>query len=118
MRTPRTFEVLKRVKIGNKKYFPGETVMETFDRPFDRLVTFGALRLAPTGKAQVPVVEPEPQVEDAIVEDVVVEDEIVDEPVDLAGMTKKELVAYAEGLGIELPSKITKAEIVEQIEAL
>ena len=108
MRTPRTFEVLKRVKIGNKKYFPGEVVTETFDRPFDRLVTFGALRLAPTGKAQEPVSEPEPQVEDAT----------VDEPVNLSAMTKKELVAYAEGLGLELPSKITKAEIVERIEAL
>lgn len=108
MNKPRTFEVLKRVKIGNKKYMPGETVMETFDRPFDRLVTFGALRLAPTGKAQEPVSEPEPQVEDAT----------VDEPVDLGGMTKKELVAYAESLGLELPSKILKSEVMERIEAL
>lgn len=108
MRTPRTFEVLKRVKIGNKKYFPGEVVTETFDRPFDRLVTFGALRLAPTGKAQEPVPEPEPQVEDAI----------VDEPVDLSGMLKDDLIAYAEGLGLELPSKVTKSEIMERIEAL
>ena len=108
MNKPRTFEVLKRVKIGNRKYMPGETVMETFDRPFDRLVSFGALRLAPMGKAQEPVVEPEPQVEDAV----------VDEPVDLEGMKKSELIAYAESLGIELPSKVTKAEIMERIEAL
>jgi hypothetical protein len=47
-----------------------------------------------------------------------VEDAIVDEPVDLSGMLKDDLIAYAEGLGLELPSKITKSEIMERIEAL
>ena len=40
------------------------------------------------------------------------------EPVDLSGLTKAELVAYAAKMGLELdPGQLTKAEMIAAIEA-
>ncbi len=39
----------------------------------------------------------------------------IEEGVDLEELTKKELIAYAEQLGIELDSRSTKAEMIEKI---
>lgn len=47
----------------------------------------------------------------------VVETEREPEPVDLASMTKVELVAYAKELGVDLAGASTKAQIIERIEA-
>lgn len=38
------------------------------------------------------------------------------EEIDLDAMTKKELIAYAESKGIELDSKLNKAQMIEKLE--
>jgi len=42
--------------------------------------------------------------------------EVQEDTVNLNGMTKKELIAYAESKGIELDSRLNKAQMIEKLE--
>ena len=44
-------------------------------------------------------------------------EEVYEEEIDLEAMTKKDLTAYAKEMGIKVPSKAKKAEIIELIES-
>jgi hypothetical protein len=61
--------------------------------------------------------EPEDAFEELVTED---EEELLEEDheedLDLEDMTKKELKAYAKEIGVKVPSKARKAEIVELIQ--
>ena len=62
------------------------------------------------------VKEPEDEFEELVTED---EEEPLEEDmeeIDLEAMTKKELTAYANEIGIKVPSKARKAEIIELIQ--
>ena len=107
---PRRFVVVNRCKIGNTRYQPGDAVTEVFDRPFDRLLWQGHLRLADEAEAPVsaPASTPEPESEQEPVEHV---------DLDLHTMTKNELLATAELLGVKASKKMNKADIIAAIEA-
>lgn len=102
---PRRFVVLQRCKIGNTLHQPGEEISEVFDRPFDRLLTQGVLRLHLGSEAPAPAPAPKPK-----------PDEHVD--LELSTMTKKELLATAKLLGVKASVKMNKATIIEAIEAV
>ena len=60
--------------------------------------------------------EPKDEFDKLVTED---EEELLeedDEEIDLEAITKKELTAHAKGMGIKVPSKATKADIIELIE--
>jgi hypothetical protein len=96
-------------------HIPGEVIDEVFDRPFDRLLQIGILRLASEAEAPTPASAPEPK---ATTPAPAPEPE-PEEPVDreLDKMTHKELVAAAEILGLEFKKNWSKTKLIELIEA-
>lgn len=110
MTKPRTFEVLKPVRIGNQRYMPGDTVKELFDRSFVRLVDMGLLRIPEEAAGPAPVAAPA----------------TVEIPENLEDMTKADLTALATKLGIEIDQiegtgangNVLKEDIKAAIEAL